>query len=168
MVATTQRANIPAISVVCDPSTDDVVGMACTLITQLVQILPNNFCSQADFSSARFGLLDKTVSTAGPANSLLKDLLTVAPQAFHMMIDGLQLLDTAANRSNPETLIGVLHQAYNRAEAGSPRIVRLLFTTDGFMDALAALNEDEKLDVIDLACEEGSGANADKVEMGFL
>jgi len=45
---------------------------------------------------------------------------------------------------------------------------KVLFTTDGFMDALAALNEDEKLDVIDLACKEGSGANADEIEMGFL
>jgi len=168
MVANVQRAKMATISVFCEPSKDHLVEVVCTLIKQLVQILPDTFYSRLDFSCTRFDLPCKTKSSGEQAISLLKDLLTVAPKTLLIVIDGLQLLDTAANHSNLKTLIGVLHQACNRAEAGNARVVKVLFTTDGFTDTLAALTEDDKINVMDFPFEEGSAVNANMVETGFL
>lgn len=167
MVATAQRAGIPAISYFCQQSSD-ITDVTYSIIEQLVQILPEHFHSQFDFTSARFDSLDGTTATLGHAVELLQDLLAVGPCPLYIIIDGLQILDTASNRSGLSMLVGALNPVSHKAGTRDLQIIKVLITTDGFADVLTSLEGDERLDAMDFEGEEGQGAEADGMEVSFL
>lgn len=167
VVATAQRAAIPMVYYFCDPSTD-AVDLTYNIIGQLIQTAAGDVPSELDFTTARFSRLDGTAASLRDAISLIGDLLTLSPYILFVVIDGLQIIETASNRAILAKLINTLRSAGTQRNAGSLRVFKVLITTDGFTDVLTSLKFDERLDALDLAGEDGAGPEADGIEMGFF
>lgn len=165
VLATAQRASISAISYFCEPDAD-LVKMLYSLILQLVELIPNDFQSALDFSTARFEVLDGTISTLGEAVDLLKDLLLVGPYLVFVLIDGLQMLDNPSNSGPLTDFVEGLHSSAMLET--SPRMLKILFTTDGFVEALTLFKAGERLDALDFTGEDDGAAETDTIEMEFL
>ena len=164
VVMTAQRAKIPTINYFCD-STIGVIDLILSLTAQLVRLLPHDFESTLDFSATRFDTFVDGSPTINQAIRLFRDLLTVGPYMLLIVIDGLQVLDNSSNRTQIQSLVDVLHSA----SKGEPdRVIKTLFTTDGFTDALIRIPGDERMNCMDFASEDGAGPEYDGVEIGFL
>ncbi|KAL8734031.1 MAG: hypothetical protein Q9166_001792 [cf. Caloplaca sp. 2 TL-2023] len=167
VLATAQRASVPALSYFCDRDTD-MVQMIYSLILQIIELIPDDFHSDLDFTSARFEMLDGTDESLTDAIDLLKDLLAVGPYLVFMLIDGLQRLDRATNAGPMDKLLEVLCSV-GRGECRSiSRTVKVLLTTDGIVEALMSLRLDERLDVLDFTGEDDGSVEVDGMELGFL
>ena len=151
----------------CDPSTD-AVDLIYKNIGQLIQTAAGDVPSKLDFTSARFSRLDETAASLRDAISLIGDLLTLAPYIFFVVIDGLQIIDTASNRAILAKLINTLRSAGTQHNARSLQVFKVLFTTDGFTEVLTSLKVDERLDALDFAGEDRAGPEADGIEMRFF
>ena len=167
VLATAQRASIPTISYFCKMGTD-MVNMVYSLILQLVELIPYDFRSDLDFTSTRFDVLDRTMGSVVDAIWLLKDLLSVGPYMLFIIIDGLQVLENASNLSSLKEFLNVLSSVARRKDTNHSRTVKILFTTDGFVDTLTSLSMDERLDALDFTGEDDGSVEADGMEVGFL
>lgn len=167
VLATAQRASIPAISYFCDTDTD-MVKMVYSLILQLIELIPDDFHSDLDFTSARFDILDGTNESIFEAINLLEDLFSVGPYLVFVIVDGLQRLDTATNAESMDKLVKALSSAGRDTGQGSSRMAKILLTTDGMVEALLSLRMDEKLDVLDFTGEEDGSVEVDGMEVDFL
>ena len=164
VLATAGKASIPAISYFCELGTD-MVKMVYSLILQIVALIPDDFRSDLDFTSARFDALAGTTGSLSDAIHLFKDLLSVGPYLLFILIDGLQVLDTASNVGPLTNFVQAVRDFGNEASDRS-RTVKTLFTTDGFVEALTALRGNQRLDALDFTGEDLDFADA--VEVGFL
>ena len=164
VLATADRASIPAISFFCESGTD-MVKMIYSLILQMVALIPDDFRSDLDFTSARFDALTGTVDSLSDAIQLFKDLLSVGPYLLFILIDGLQVLDTASNAGPLTKLVRAVRDFGNEATESS-RTIRALFTTDGFVEALTALRGNQRLDALDFTGDDLD--LTDGIEVGFL
>jgi hypothetical protein len=156
LVSTAQKANIPVLSYFCqhpgdrrrsssgsesdgrtDNRVDDFTKMLYSLISQLLEFLsPGVVESELDFSSTRFASLSTTSEPSSTAISLLKDLLSTGPQLLFCIIDGLQFLA-------PETLEALWSLVdLLRGRQKDDRILKVLYTTDGFVEMLGKLEND--------------------------
>ena len=164
VLATAERASIPAISFFCEPGTD-MVKMIYSLILQIVALIPDDFSSDLDFTSARFDALAGTADSLSDAIQLFKDLLSVGPYLLFILIDGLQVLDTASNAGPLTKLIQAVRD-FGEEATNSSRTLKILFTTDGFVEALTLLRGNQRLDALDFTAEDLDFA--DGIEVGFL
>ena len=80
----------------------------------------------------------------------------------------MQVLDNASSAVLLNKFIDVLHSARDCGGPDAPRTLKVLFTTDGFVDALTSFKGDERLDALDFTGEEDGAADADAIEVGFL
>ena len=167
VLAAAQRASIPAVSYFCEADTG-ILEMVYSLILQTVELIPHDFPSELDFTSARFDCLDGTVETLTDAIRLLKDLLQIGPYLLFVIIDGLQALNTASEPALLSAFIEALRPLGNGSDQSGSRTVKLLVTTDGMVDALTSLRMDERLDALDFTGEDDGSAEADGTEIGFL
>ncbi|KAL8792171.1 MAG: hypothetical protein Q9195_005267 [Heterodermia aff. obscurata] len=164
ILATAERASIPAISYFCEPGTD-IVQMVYSLILQTVALIPDDFRSDLDFTSARFDTLAGTTDSLSDAIHLFKDLLSVGPYLLFILVDGLQVLGTASNAGPLTNFVRAIRDFGEEATDRS-RTVKTLFTTDGFVQALTALKGNQRLDALDFIGEDLDFA--DGIEVGFL
>ena len=164
VLATAERASIPTISYFCELGTD-MVKMVYSLILQLVALIPDDFRSDLDFTSARFDALAGTTDSLSDAIDLFKDLLSVGPYLLFILVDGLQVLDTASN-AGPLTQFVQLVRDRSKEATDSSRTIKTLFTTDGFVESLTALRGNQRLDALDFTSEDLDFA--DGIEVGFL
>lgn len=164
VLATAERASIPTISYFCEPGAD-MVKMVYSLILQLVALIPDDFRSDLDFTSARFDALAGTTDSLSDAIHLFKDLLSVGPYLLFILIDGLQVLDTASNAGPLTNLVQAVRD-FGKEARDSSRTLKTLFTTDGFVEALTALRGNQRLDALDFTDENLDFADA--IEVGFL
>ena len=164
---TAQQATVPVIYYFCD-STTTIIDLTYSLAAQLVRILPDDYHSQLDFTSTRFDPLDGTSGFIRHAIGLFKDLLPLGPYILFVIVDGLQMLDTASNRAFLQELVNVLHLAARKIFSDVHRFIKTLFTTDGFTDALMSLKGNERLDSMDFTGEAEGGPEVDGTDIGFL
>lgn len=113
---------------------EDLVEMIYTLISQLVNQLPEEFESDADLSDVRFTCLNGTENSITPATLLLQDLLNALPSPLLCIIDGLQYLtygkkDTIASIRNLVEVLCAPNHFQDRAR-------KVCFTTDGYLGVL--------------------------------
>ena len=180
IISIAQRASVPIISYFCqhdvEPHTcsndkrscvsqSGMISMIYTLINQLSSLIPDDFRSHSDFSSTSFQSLDGTDSSIPHAISLLRNLLSVGPYMLFCVVDGLQTLENPANMIFLKEFIDVIRSADRSKEGESPRTIKTLLTTDGFIEALICLKGNERLDVLDFASEDNEG---DVIEMAFF
>ena len=164
VLAAAERASIPTISYFCELGTD-MVKMVYSLILQLVALIPDDFRSDLDFTSARFDALTGTTDSLSDAIDLFKDLLSVGPYLLFILVDGLQVLHTASNVGSLTKFVQLVRDCGKEA-TGSLRTVKTLITTDGFVEPLTALRGNQRLDALDFTSEDLDFA--DGIEVGFL
>ena len=111
-----------------------------------------------------------------------------------VVIDRLQMLDNSSNRKQIQELVDALrsegsasregpagHEGSvgneenyrkenndNKRDKDPDRLIKTLFTTDGFTDALIHPPGDERLNSTDFTNGEGAGPEIDGIEVGFL
>ena len=146
-----------------DNTADDGARLVYSLISQLLEFLPPGALeSEFDFSSTRFASLSTSAEPLPVAISLLRDLLSIGPPLLFCVIDGLQFLA-------PGTLGGLWSLVdLLRGPRKDDRVLKVLYTTDGFVDALGKLDDDERMSVLDFECEEAGPGEFDAVDVGLL
>ena len=92
-----------------------------------------------------------------PYVQLLSDLRSVGPPYLHCVISGIEVLEDRDDMQHTHDLFRVLdaltniHERETAIAAGEDEnlspITKLCFTTDGYMDALARLAEDDRVDI---------------------
>ena len=164
VLATAERASIPTISYFCEVGTD-MIKMVYSLILQVVALIPDDFRSDLDFTSARFDALVETTDSLSDAIYLFRDLLSVGPYLLFILIDGLQVLDTASN-AGPLSIFVQVARDFSKEARDNSRTIKTLFTTDGFAEALTALTGTQRLDALDFTGEDHDFTDA--IEVSFL
>ena len=178
LTALSRQNHIPCISYFCSPDhsrpmcaasyNDALKAMLASLITQLTLLLPDNFTTLLDLSSARFDALksdDNPLWNSGL--ELLYDLRTLAPKYLHCIVDGIQVLENRSdfqhtqNLSNlilklctlddekapvaaeritqPGVLSAIDNSNADKEEGLTAQVTKICFTTDGYSDAMAQI-----------------------------
>ena len=165
-----RQASVPIITHFCSLGVGPLglTNMLYSLTLQVIDLLPSTFNSKSDFSAARFEHLDGTRDSLPAAISLFHDLIGVGPPILFCIIDGLQFLETKENKALLTDFVEVLHSAGRSIDSEAQQVVKTLFTTDGFSDALAILKGRERLDTIDFTGEYGAGQAGDRIGMSFF
>jgi hypothetical protein len=121
--------------------------MAYSLVRQLIWLLPNEFRSNKDFGSSRFGLLDGHIDSLAKALVLIDDLLGMMPGLLICVIDGFQFLDDDAENDYNSMYLNFLLAVLK--EAQTAKILKILITTDGYSRRLwQTLRPNERVDVM--------------------
>ena len=145
------QAKIPIIHFSCTPSVEDngkseekesevLVHLVYSLITQLIEILPEEFQFNEKIPIAH---LDGTIKTFASALHTLKILLDASPSPLLCIIDNLQHLeDPATENEHLIRLLSVLRAHRESCTTTSPaRSFKVLFTTSGRSTALVEVLE---------------------------
>jgi hypothetical protein len=186
LISAAEKALIPVLSYFCQrdgyqvPRNDDgslhgnskhsrVAALVCSLITQFVGFIPTDAIEiQTDYSTTRFASLDGTLDTLPKAVSLLKDLLAIRPTLMFCFVDGLHSYQQRLSQVESQALKDVINM-FRFTDQDSledpPRVIKALYTTDGFVELLGMLKGNERLNSLDLEFEDRVGPEADAVEM---
>ena len=144
VVAIAQEANFPVLWYVCkrlDPSGTEIqqidlfADLVYSLIHQMLQSIPNSFCSELDLSISRFDLLEKSPLSITEAISILDDLLQINDEASAkdivlVVLDGLQLLDYSCDSSLELHIREFLSILQGDSSKLSVPIIKSLVTTE--------------------------------------
>ncbi|KAJ5691937.1 hypothetical protein N7462_001360 [Penicillium macrosclerotiorum] len=132
-----------------------------SIITQLVQLIPDNGYSEADLSPARFASLEQGNLSVADAIHLIRDVRNVGPRLAYGFIDNIQVLEDRSNEKYNRELLSVI-ATICRLGRGPRRSddeivldkdeamlgTRICFTTDGYVDGLAQAAELQLLDKV--------------------
>ena len=150
-------------------TTSRVIDLVYTLIVQITEHAPKVFDSDLDFSKARFeAALTGNDDSLRRANQLLQDLISIANTPMLLIvIDGVRMLDRSAEtRAQLKDVVAALTASMNAfaTRGGAPgtsatggggkQALKILFTTDGFTDALVELKGKERMNHMDFAGED--------------
>lgn len=157
-----------------------------SLIVQLVILMPERVITSVDLSSERFEKLQKDFFSIHETLQLLRDLRSLAPSYLHCIIDSAQILENREDKQHMKDLINTLstlatmhrdnlktipsrnlETAQSVNEEQCPlQITKLCFTTDGYVDALAQLVENDSLDKIEYSDE--ADARVEEESVGLM
>lgn len=157
-VESAAEARIPVVSVFCElrhrkapdgskPEIEALISMTYGLIRQLIELLPATIEAKPDFGAQRFKELDGSMDTWAEALTIMKDLLDLAPPTLLCVIDGFDRLE----EKSTERALSDLYKALcgrvlaDRETSGSPRVLKVLFTTAGRSSCLLDHLEDDQL-----------------------
>ena len=165
------RAKIPLIAHRCQPEDSamtSLISMTYSLILQLVWLLPDEFCADKQFDAGRFALLDRSIRTLPDALVLMEDLLAMGPQVLMCILDGIQMSDDDCDdQEGTGIFLNFFLEILKHSKEG--RILKLLFTTDGYCHRLRQqLNLDEQVDVMNEAQTPSGSKRVGKVSMADL
>jgi hypothetical protein len=173
LVALTTQNDIPCLSYSCSLSAADVsepevdspektlMNLIKSLIVQIVLLLPERLPNSNSLSLARFNRLikDDEQFDFDEGLRLLEDLQPLMPAYVHCIIEGAQKLEDRDNKSHMNHVQHMLRilLPFNTSwktdtsssevdsHAGEQRVFKICFTSDGFVDCLAQLADDERL-----------------------
>lgn len=146
-----------------------VIDLVYTLIVQVTEHALKVFDSDLDFSDARFeAALTGNDDSLRRATQLLQDLISIANTPMLLIvIDGVRMLDrSAATRAQLKDVVAALTASMNAfatrggaagtsaTGGGGKQALKILFTTDGFTDALVELKGKERINHMDFAGED--------------
>lgn len=160
-VQAARMAGLPCISYFCSLShevppegrlreTIGLVALLYSFLKQMISHLPLQLDHQATmFQKTRFNNLDGTLRTWQDALSLFDDLLQCAEPPFMLcVIHGLESLEHQATQDALQSFMKVLRNHTEDQERAESRVFKVLFTTAGLSQTIAAaLREDELLDI---------------------
>ena len=157
-VESAAEARIPVVSVFCEvhyrklpdgskPEIEALISMTYGLIRQLIGFLPATIEAKPDFGSQRFKELDGSMDTWAEALTIMNDLLDLAPPTLFCVIDGFDRLDEESTERALSDLYKVLcgRVLADRETSGSPRVLKVLFTTAGRSSCLLAHLKDDQV-----------------------
>ena len=153
VVARINDAKLPLIAHQCQnsgSSMDTLIAMVYSVVTQLIWVLPKDFCTDKDLSPRRFSLFDKSVERLPHIIVFMEDLLTLAPRLLVVIIDGIQLCEDGRALDDKQGT-GLYLNPFREVlkNGGKDRVLKTLFTTDGVCDNLwRKLSPQEQVDVM--------------------
>ena len=137
--------------------------LICSLIRQLIQVLPEEQIGWNKFSKGQFQAL---VSLCGELDTvaavkLFHDLLQCAPTLLFIVLDGLEHLQDTEDTSVSEEMMRLTELLGNFMQGGqqeiSDRVVKLLLTTSGDCEAVENLQMQLGEDIADSVVMTGAG-----------
>jgi hypothetical protein len=147
------------------------MDMLKSLIVQMVLFMPEIVDTLFDLSPARFKTLELEAFSVDETLQLLSDLRSVGPPYLYCVISGIEVLedrddmqhthdlfrvlDTLTSIHERETAIAPGEASEMGADENLSPITKLCFTTDGYMDALARLAGDDRVDKVEYSSEAG-------------
>ncbi|KAJ4051261.1 hypothetical protein NW756_003589 [Fusarium oxysporum] len=175
LTALARTHNIQFVAYFCKFTNHDALGTSkragleafmASIVTQLVQLIPERGYSRADLSPARFAALAQgTLDVAGTLQ-LVHDVRELGPRLVHVFIDNLQVLEDRSNQAYTRDFLSVIAalcrlNGGNRLpeSAAAPDTsdlvfgTKICFTTEGYVDGLAQAVELQLLDKVDFDLE---------------
>lgn len=162
-----QKAKVPVVYHFCQRETT-LMELAYDVLAQVLRIMPEEFESEKDFSSTRFGSLNHTNATLQFACGLIRDLISVGPNTLFVIIDGLQWLDEPGGSVRVQDLLNAIRFADEEDEHDKRHLIKLFCTTDGVSEALNNMSSSRNVVKLDYADEDGPGVEGDELETTFL
>ena len=166
IIMTAQKANIMTLYHFCNLETT-VVDLVYSMTAQLVQGLLEDKEMEKGISAGRLKALDQSVETLDMAIGLFSDLLAWGPPMIYIIIDGVQNVErSTADVRLLQRLVRMLRDlSYKRSAREG--LIKTLFTTDGFTDALIDTDMDERVNGAELGVDDG-GPDLDGTEIDYL
>ncbi|KAF5552750.1 hypothetical protein FNAPI_6971 [Fusarium napiforme] len=156
LTALARTQNIPFVAYFCTFTNHDALGtpkraelkaFLASVVTQLVQLIPERGYSQADLSPARFATLAPGTLDVSETLQLILDVRELGPRLVHVFIDNLQVLEDRSNRAYNRDFLSTIAalcrlNGGRRLAAGPDRSelefgTKICFTTEGYVDGLA-------------------------------
>ena len=175
LVALARTHNIPSIIYFCAftehydsiiPKRVDLGFFLASIVTQLVQFIPEKGYTETDLSPARFVALAQGALGVAETLQLIRDVRNVGPRLLYGFIDNLQVLEDRADGAYTRdflsaivTLCGLHRESQpperavttneNQAVLGT----KICFTTEGYVDGLAQAAELQLVDRVEYDLE---------------
>lgn len=125
------------------------MDLLCSLIVQLVELLPDEFNTPKDMNNVRFSALDRSITSASASISLVHDLLMVQQRhVVCIIIDGLESLSFDIEiEEQTAKLAKILSLPHTSFSMGQEKVVKTLFTTNQFCRGLRFLRPNDRFEV---------------------
>lgn len=140
VLRTSQFLQIPVLAHACDrgragssqvsQEESGIIGLAYSLIRQLVAMLPDELQASQDLAPERFKKLDGTVDSWRDALDLFSSLMACSSPLLLCLIDGLNRLETGNALHMCEDLLDRLDESQD-SDPDQERVIKLLFTSSG-------------------------------------
>lgn len=147
------RLSVPALSHTCpsrkllrrdvDNMGGALVELVTDLISQLIDVLPGEFSTSLDLSDARCRSLEPSLASFQGLLSLLKDLMSLGPEVFFCIINGLENISIPEIDAEIEDLLDTIRHFEKQSTRKETRTVKALFTTNGYCEPLTFLDADD-------------------------
>lgn len=159
-----------------------LLDMIKSFIVQLLLRCPEHIATELDLSSSRFSMLMEPDVDIGMALELFFDVRTLAPRYMHCVIEAVQELEDRGDAQHTRQLQRALREIvkppalWSSRNSGDPgrevkemdapepqrtreseleRVMKVCFTSDGYVDALAELASRDKVEKVEYAEEAG-------------
>lgn len=159
-----------------------LLDMIKSFIVQLLLRCPENIATELDLSSSRFSMLMEPDVDIGMALELFFDVRTLAPRYMHCVIEAVQELEDGGDAQHTRQLQRALREIvkppalWSSRNSGDPgrevkemdapepqrtrgseleRVMKVCFTSDGYVDALAELASRDEVEKVEYAEEAG-------------
>ncbi|KAF5605597.1 hypothetical protein FPANT_1172 [Fusarium pseudoanthophilum] len=148
--------NIPFVAYFCTftshdafrtPKRAELKAFLASVVTQLVQLIPERGYSQAGLSPARFATLAQGTLDVSETLQLTRDVRELGPRLVHVFIDNLQVLEDRSNQAYSRDFLSTIAalcrlNGGRRLATGPDRSelefgTKICFTTEGYVDGLA-------------------------------
>jgi len=189
LISAAEKAGIPVLAYFCGkdsyqvPRDDEdslsgnrkqsrVAALVCSFVAQFVRFIPTDVVeTQMDYSTKRFASLDGSLDALPMAVSLLRDLLAIRPSLMFCFVDGMHSYQGRLSQVEAQALKDVVNMFRFKGQdklEDPPRVIKALYTTDGFVELLGMLKGSERLNSLDFEFEDRVGPEVDAVEMNGL
>ncbi|KAJ5452461.1 hypothetical protein N7445_000644 [Penicillium cf. griseofulvum] len=174
LAALARNNNIPCIIYFCsfaerhEPGISkalDLGSFLAYIITQLVQLIPDDGYTEAYLPPARFAALAQGTLSVPEALQLILDIRSLGPRVVYGFIDNIQVLEDQSDQDYTQDFLRTI-ATLCRLGRGAPRLdcatmeeegaalgTRICFTTDGYVDGLAQASELRLLDKVEFDLE---------------
>ena len=183
LTALSRQNKIPCISYFCCPNqgrtmfkafhSDALKEMLGSIVTQPTLLLPERFTSSLDLSPTRYAILKSENPRIESFLELLRDLRTLGPKHLHCILDGVQILENRSEPQHTRDLLSLMHTLCTLDEKRAPlaandicesdslttcdnhncNVIKVCFTTDGYMDGLAQVATLHLIKKVEYECE---------------
>lgn len=120
-----------------------VVELLVSVIFQLVNMLPDEFSTELDFSETRCRSLEASFVSIADLISFMEDLIVLCPEVFICVINGLENISVSETEPAIRDLVEVISRPTPQYVAGGTKTIKTLFTTNGYCESLTQLGWDE-------------------------
>lgn len=158
LAALARTNNIPCIIYFCALNDTNDTGISkdtqlrqflISIVTQLVQLIPDQGHAEANLSPSRFAALAQGDLDEVETLQLIRDVRSGGPKLLYGFIDNLQALEDRSNKDYTRhflrtisTLCGLCRGNATTSEEVEPALgTKICFTTDGYVDGLAQAAE---------------------------
>ncbi|KAL6912572.1 hypothetical protein FSST1_010332 [Fusarium sambucinum] len=144
----------------------DLYALIASIVTQLVQLIPDQGYSEVHLSPARFAALEQGALSMGETMQLIRDVRKLGPRLIHAFIDNLQVLEDRSDEDYTRDFLNIIatlcrlsHGSHNLGIDASLDTdeealgTKICFTTEGYVDGLAQAVDLQLVDRVEFDLE---------------